>query len=143
LGASVIACCGHRHVTLLHGPDATREKVLAALQVIASESQAGERQQTAIDAFVLVMLGHANMNREGWQFNLPGPDLSVQDLIAALAPINIAQQVVVASTSSSGALLKVLEQPGRTLITATKSGGEINAVKFTEFFASALNSNVC
>jgi len=128
-------------ITVLHGAEATREEILAVLTSVATEASANTQQQAAAQNFVLVMLGHATINRDGWQFNLAGPDLSARDLVGALAPLSIPQQVIVASTSSSGALLKVLAQPGRTLITATKSGGEINAVKFTEFFAAALASN--
>ncbi len=128
------------HVTYLVGPDANRSEFLNTLDSVSEEIKSLSDGSDAIDAFVLVMIGHGNMNRDGWQFNVAGPDVSVGDLIAALAPIEVANQVVVASTSASGGLLKPLTQPGRTVITATKSGGEINAVRFTEYFAESMNS---
>jgi len=126
------------HVTQLTLSEATREAILSALQSIENKSNESD---ATIDTLILVFLGHGNTNRDGWQFNVSGPDFSVLDLVGSLAQMNIPQQVIVASTSSSGALLDVLDQPGRTLITATKSGGEINAVRFSEFFANALSSD--
>jgi len=35
-----------------------------------------------------------------------------------------------------------LSQPGRLVVTATKSGGELNAVRFPEFLAEAMESSV-
>jgi len=121
------------HVTLLQGADSNRAAFMAALASIAEDAE-------PLETVVVVMIGHANMNPAGWQFNVSGPDLSAEDLVAALAPLNAEREVVVASTSSSGALLTVLEQPGRSVITATKSAGETNAVRFSEYFAKALSS---
>ena len=129
------------HVTLLIGADSNRAEILAHLQSLADEINAAAGGEDAIDTLVLIMIGHGNMNRDGWQFNVAGPDLSVVDLIGALAPINVAQEVIVASASASGGLLKSMSQPGRTLVTATKNGGETNAVRFTEYFAEALGSD--
>lgn len=129
------------HVTLLSGADSNRASILDALNALSDEIKQLADGDEAVDTLVLIMLGHGNMNRDGWQFNVSGPDLSVTDLIAAMAPINVAQEVIVVSASSSGGLLNAMSQPGRTLITATKSGGETNAVRFTEYFAQALGSD--
>jgi len=129
------------HVTLLQGADSNRDALLDALKTVSDEVAANVGTDDAIDNFVLIILGHGNTNRDGWQFNVAGPDFSASDLVAGLAPMNVANEVVVVSTSASGALLKSLAQPGRTLITATKSGGELNAVRFTEYFAAALASS--
>lgn len=129
------------HVVYLQGNDATRQSVLDSFDVLVQEVSRLKETGDAVDTFVLVMLGHGNVNREGWNFNLSGPDLSTPDLVGALAPLDIAKQVIVASTSASGALLRPLVQPGRTVITATKSGGELNAVRFSEYFVEALSTD--
>ncbi len=129
------------HVTLLTGATSNRDSVLASLQLLTDEINELAGTEEAVDTVVLILIGHGNMNRDGWQFNVSGPDLSVVDLIGALAPINVAQEVIVASASASGGMLKSMSQPGRTIITATKSGGETIAVRFTEFFAEALGSD--
>lgn len=129
------------HVVYLQAGDASRESVLDTIDALVQEVGQLKETDDAIDTFVLVMMGHGNVNRDGWKFNLSGPDLSTSDLVGALAPLEVARQVIVASTSASGALLQALSQPGRTVITATKNGGELNAVRFTEYFTQALASD--
>lgn len=118
---------------LLQSEDATREAVLAQLERIASEAD---------DAFYLVLIGHGTVDAETWRFNLPGEDLTTEDLVAALAPIESSNQLLVLGTSASGAVLEILSQPGRHVVTATKSGGELNAVRFPEYLAKAMETAV-
>jgi len=118
---------------LLQGDNATREAVLRTI-----EEQAG----SASDTFFLILIGHGSVDAETWRFNLPGDDLNTEDLVVALAGIQASNQVVLVGTSSSGALLDTLSQPGRYVVTATKSGGEINAVRFPEFLSKAMESSV-
>lgn len=119
-----------QHVTLF-AHDATREHVLEAIEKQASLSA---------DTFVLVLLGHGSVDARSWRFNITGPDLTTEDLVSALATVKASQQVIIVASSASGALLKTLEQPGRIVITATKSGGELNAVHFPVWLTRALGS---
>ncbi len=89
--------------------------------------------------FALVLVGHGTVDADGYRFNIGGPDVGAADLIDALSGSAAARELVVAATSASGALLEVLEQPGRALVTATKSGGELNAVRFGSDFAAAVS----
>jgi len=113
-------------VTRLEAP--TRQRLLQALEARGDEGA----------LFVLVLLGHGTVDADGWHFNLPGPDLDASDLVGALATVPASRQLVVVATSGSGALAEVLPQPGRLVVTATKSGGEINVVRFPTHFAAAL-----
>ena len=123
---------GGEAVERLGGP-ADRESVLAAI----------ERQgRRAVDTFALVLIGHGSSDARGWKFNVGGPDIGTDDLVGALATVRASRQLVVLGTSASGALLETLAQPGRVVVTATKSGGELNAVRFPAFFAEALGSDV-
>ena len=97
---------------------------------------------TPHQAFALVLTGHGNADKQGWRFNVAGPDLTSDDLIAALNAVPVQQQLVVLAASASGAALDSLSQLGRVLVTATKSGGEINAVRFPGFLAQAMQSEV-
>ncbi len=90
------------------------------------------------DDFVLVLIGHGSVSADGFRFNIRGPDLTTEDLVAGLNAVAAPRQSVIVATSASGALLDVLSQPGRQVVTATKSGGELNAVRFPEFLAAAL-----
>lgn len=113
--------------------DADRAAILAAIE------RQGARDA---DTFVLALVGHGSVDGRSWKFNVAGPDPSGDDLVAALATVRAPRQLVVLGASASGALLETLAQPGRVVVTATKSGGEINAVRFPAFFAEALDSDV-
>lgn len=114
-------------------PASDRQSILDAI-----ESQV----TIAADTFVLVLIGHGTADARGWKFNVPGEDLTGDDLVAALAGVSATRQLVIVASSASGALLDTLAQPGRVLVTATKSAGEINAVRFPRYLAEALESDV-
>lgn len=120
-------------ITLLQGDAATREAILNSIEEKATQNS---------ETFFLVLIGHGSVDAETWRFNLPGDDLNTEDLVAALAPVEAVNQLVIVGTSASGALLDTLSQPGRYVVTATKSGGEINAVRFPEFLSKAMESSV-
>lgn len=120
-------------VVLLQGDAATREAVISAL---------AQYENSSAESFFLMLIGHGSIDAETWRFNLPGPDLTTNDLVASLAPISITQQLVFVGTSASGAVLEILDQPGRIVVTATKSAGELNAVRFPGFVTEAMTSSV-
>ncbi len=118
---------------LLQAEQATRSALLAELEKLSTLQS---------DSFFLVLLGHGTVDAESWRFNLAGEDLTTDDLVAAMADLDATTQLVLLGTSASGAVLDVLSQPGRYVVTATKSGGELNAVRFPEYLAKALESAV-
>jgi len=120
-----------RIVETLKGADATKAKVEASLNRIASQA----RPQ---DAFVLMMIGHGTFDGTDYKFNLPGPDISATELAALLNKIPAARQLVVDMTSCSGGASSVLKKENRVIITATKSGTEKNATVFARFWVEAL-----
>jgi hypothetical protein len=136
---------------------ATREDILDAiayqskqiLQATAvetgSETNAPESNRSlskeAVN-FVLILAGHGTADGSTWRFNIKGPDVTTEDLISALNQVVSNQQLVVLATSASGATLDSLSQPGRVVVTATKSGGEVNAVRFPGYLAEALRGGV-
>ena len=115
---------------------ATRETILAAIEDVGSRIKVD-----VPSVFSLFFIGHGNVDSDGWRFNVSGPDVTSEDLVASLNPIAASEQLVVLATSSSGAALNILEQPQRVVVTATKSGGENNAVKFPEFMALAMGTS--
>ncbi|MDE3197764.1 MAG: hypothetical protein KGN84_15555 [Acidobacteriota bacterium] len=120
-----------RVVETFKGPDATRTKVTAALNQIASQAKAQ-------DVFVLMMIGHGTFDGAEYKFNLPGPDISGTELAGILNRIPASRQLVVDMTSSSGGVTQELKKDGRTVITATKNGMEKNATVFARFWVEAL-----
>lgn len=92
--------------------------------------------------FILILAGHGTTDSNSWRFNIDGPDLTTEDLVAALNPLSSTQQLIILAASASGSALEALSQPGRVVVTATKSGGEVNAVRFPGFLAEAMQSDV-
>ncbi|MDW8129773.1 MAG: hypothetical protein RMI94_04440 [Bryobacterales bacterium] len=119
------------HVSVLSGREAT---------AVAIRSLLGElsRRIRPEDSFVLLLVGHGSFDGQQYKFNIPGPDLSGDDLAALLAAITATRQLVVNTTSASGASLEPLRKPGRIVITATKSGMEKNATVFARYWIEAL-----
>ncbi len=127
--------------------NATRQQILQAIEQMASRMQVdidnASLQGTSIEpTFVLILTGHGNAGSDGWRFNVAGPDLTTDDLVAALNVLPTSRQLLVLGASASGAALDTLSQLGRVLVTATKSGGEINAVRFPTYLAQAFQGDV-
>src|ERR1044072_2141761 len=74
------------------------------------------------------------------KFNLVGPDLAAADYNAMLSALPTHRVVVFNMSSASGEFIKSLSAKGRIVITATKSGQETNATRFTGFLIAALNA---
>ena len=96
-----------------------------------------EDSMTADDRLHLYLIGHGSYDEHEYKFNIAGPDLTDADLLELLD--NVAgSQLVVNTSSSSGATLEMLRHDDRTLIAATRSGAERHATRFGSYFASAL-----
>jgi hypothetical protein len=85
----------------------------------------------------LVFIGHGTYDGRAAKFNLRGPDLSAEELAAALKPCK-RPLVVIQCASASGPFLPALSAPGRVIITATRSGYEVNFARFGGYLARAL-----
>lgn len=85
----------------------------------------------------LVFLGHGTFDGRSAKFNLRGPDISAEELAAALKPCQ-RPLVVVQCASASGPFLSALSAPGRVIITATRSGSEVNVTRFGGYLAHAI-----
>src|ERR1019366_7106008 len=71
------------------------------------------------------------------KFNLRGPDISATDLAAALKPC-LRPLAVIDCASASGPFINALSGPNRVIITATRSGSEVNATRFGGYLAKAI-----
>ena len=120
-------------VTLLNGEEATRDALTEALQALA-DTVAPE------DTLAVFLVGHGTYDGITYKYNLPGRDLDGEELGELLGAVPAGRQLVVNATSASGAVLESWAKDGRTLITATRSGGERNATRFAEHWTAALTS---
>lgn len=85
----------------------------------------------------IALLGHGTFDGKEAKFNVPGDDLKVSEFAEWLKPFR-RPVVVICSFSTSGAWLKPLSGDDRVIITATKSGSEINYSRFGGYFATAI-----
>jgi hypothetical protein len=92
----------------------------------------------AEDRVLVVLIGHGTEREGRSAFNLTGPDLTPADLAVMLDPLAPRRVAVVNTASASGGFVTGLAAPGRTVITATRSGRENNETWFAGYFADAL-----
>lgn len=109
-------------------PDSDRARLLGVLTNEVSKP-AGE--------LWLVFIGHGTFDGRTAKFNLRGPDISAAELAAVLKP-DKRPLAVINCASASGPFINALSAPGRVIITATRSGNELNATRFGTYFAKAI-----
>jgi hypothetical protein len=101
-------------------------------QAVAAE------QTNSFGALWLVFVGHGTFDGKEARFNLRGPDISDTELAEWLKPFQ-RPLVVVNCASGSAPFLKTLSGTNRVIITATRSGNELNFTRFGQYFAKALD----
>jgi hypothetical protein len=109
----------------------TRENVLKAFGDLAGRAKPD-------DEIVVLLIGHGTFDGKLAAFNLPGPDLNAQDYAKLLDRFPTQRIAFVHTGSSSGGFLQVLAGPARTIVAATRTGGERNETRFPQFFVEAL-----
>jgi len=119
------------HVVKLSGEQATREAIRRELKALVE--RVGED-----DTVTIVLIGHGTYDGEEYRFNLPGPDLTASELGALFDQLPARDQLIVNSTSASGAAIERWKRDNRVVITSTKSGGERTATRFAQYWAEAL-----
>ena len=114
------------------GP-ATREEIGKALTGFAQAA-------TPDDAVYVVLVGHGSYDGRMARFNLPGPDMTPADFNVLLRKLPSRNVVFVNTSSSSGPFIEELSAPGRTIITATRSGAEQFTTLFGGYFVEAFST---
>jgi hypothetical protein len=110
---------------------ATAEEVKRTFASLKSELNAD-------NALFIFLIGHGSFDGKESKFNLVGPDLSAAEYNNLLSALPTHRLVIFNMASASGEFIKSLSARGRIIVTATRSGQEQNATRFTEFFLAAL-----
>lgn len=118
-------------VHALQGDQATREAVASLM------SELGERLGPD-DSVALFLIGHGSFDGREYKFNIRGPDFTAARLGRWLDALPAKRQLVVLTSSSSGASIEALKSDRRVVITATKNGRERNATVFARFWVEAM-----
>lgn len=108
----------------------TKENIEKAVVDIAARAHPND------EIFVL-LIGHGSFDTRGGAFNLPGPDLTADDYAKLLAKWPTQRVAFVNTASASGAFLPTVAGPGRTIVTATRTGRENFETRFAAFFVEA------
>ncbi len=116
---------------------APQEETSATLENLRDALLRTKARMAPPDALVVLLAGHGTSRGEEARFNLPGPDLSPQAMAELLLPFDGQGVTFVNASSSSGAFLEALRRPGRTVVTATRSGGQIYYARFGMHFVEA------
>jgi hypothetical protein len=113
---------------------ATRDEITKALESFAK--QAGPD-----DVVFITLIGHGTFDGRAAKFNLSGPDMAPADFDALLKKLPTKQIVFVNTASASAPFIEELSAPGRTIVTATRTGGQHFATLFGGYFVEALTSD--
>jgi hypothetical protein len=85
----------------------------------------------------VVLIGHGTFDGRDARFNLRGPDITPAELGTSLSPVK-RPLVLIDCASASGPFLPALSGPNRIVITAARSGNELNYARFGEYLAGAI-----
>ena len=109
----------------------SKEEIEKALGAMATAAGAD-------DTVFIVLIGHGTFDGKVAKFNLPGPDMTPADFAATLKRFASKRVVFVNTASASGPFVEALAAPGRTIVTATRTGAERFATLFGGYFVDAL-----
>jgi hypothetical protein len=112
---------------------ATKEEVTKALAKFAGSAGAE-------DIVFVALIGHGSFDGRAAKFNMPGPDMGPEDFEPLLKKLPTKQIVFVNTASASAPFLEALSGPGRTMVSATRSGAEHYTTLFGGYFIDALNT---
>lgn len=120
-------------VVTLTGPQATKERLRAALDEASKKA-------TAADTLVVTLIGHGNFDGTDYKVNIPGADATGLEIAQWMDRVQAQKQAIILTTSSSGAAIDVLRRDNRVVVAATKSGTERLATQFARYWVEALRN---
>lgn len=121
--------------------DAKRAPGKSTRDAIAKTFAALSATAAPEDVVFVVLIGHGTFDGKVAKFNLPGPDMTPADFVPLLKSLKSRHVVFVNTASASGPFLAELSGPGRTIVTATRSGSERFATLFGGHFVDALTAD--
>jgi len=92
------------------------------------------------DSLAVILLGHGSYDGYDYKLNIPGPDITGARLKILFDGVPAERQLVVNTTSASGAVIEQWKTDKRIVAAATKSGRERTATMFAQFWVEALSS---
>jgi hypothetical protein len=122
----------NERIRVFRAEEATRDEVLQYFEQLKSSV-------AVADQAALYLIGHGSYDNHEYKFNINGPDLSGADIAGMLDSLPSSSQLLVNTSSASGAIAELADREDRMLILATRSGVERHATRFGSYFAAALH----
>lgn len=119
------------NIRVFSADEANRDAILAHFGALRTSTDEN-------DQLLVYLIGHGSYDDVEYKFNIPGPDLSDSEIAAALEDLPCRSQVVINTSSASGAAAESLQADHRIVISATRSGVERHATRFGAYFTAAL-----
>ncbi len=123
---------GARLISLGLGAEGATNDFDLLKQTLASQPTDGLAQ------LWIVLIGHGTFDGQAAKFNLRGPDVTAAEMAGWLRPFT-RPLAFIDTSASSAPFLNQLSRSNRVVITATRSGNEINFTRFGQFFAQAIS----
>ena len=123
---------GDNRIRVFRADEASRDAVLQYFAILRTDVSRS-------DQVALYLIGHGSYDDHEYRFNIQGPDLTGEDIAGMLDGLPSTSQLLVNTSSASGAIADLAENDNRMLILATRSGVERHATRFGNYFAAALN----
>lgn len=89
------------------------------------------------DRFILYYTGQANIVKDSLRLNLPGSDITAEELAKWINPIKASQILIVLDCPGAGLAVKLMTGKNRIIICAARSDQRYST-RFSEFFVPAL-----
>jgi len=99
-----------------------------------------EKSSASREPLWIVLIGHGTYDGREAKLNLRGPDVTDLEFAEWLAPLK-RQVVILDCTSASGSFINRLSGENRIVVTATKSGYEMNFARFGQYLAEAITDS--
>jgi len=122
------------NIKVYRADTASRDAIMSHFTALAS--LLSENDQVNV-----YLIGHGSYDDVEYKFNIPGPDLTGEDIAASLDSLSSTNQLLVNTSSASGATVDLLQNDNRILVLATRSGVERHATRFGSYFADALSNS--
>ena len=122
---------GDSQIRVFRADEVSRDAILQYFENLKTGSSGS-------DQVALYLIGHGSYDDHEYKFNIEGPDLTGEDIAGMLDSLPSTSQLLVNTSSASGAMADLAQDDNRMLIHGTRSGVERHATRFGNYFAAAL-----
>jgi hypothetical protein len=104
---------------------------------IEKASQTLSEKMRPTDRFILYYIGQANAIKDTLRLNLPGPDITAEQLAGWLKPIKSENVLVILDCPNAGLAVKPLAGPGRIILCSSRHDQPYSP-RFSDYFIPAM-----